>query len=582
MHGLNEVGCKAHAWPPQQALWNHFAFGGSLIKVSELVQEESMFTRLWESLFSESQQKTGGPHLRAKPGIETLEDRNLMAVTYHGGALLPNVEVQALYYGSDWTYNSTYYNQAAYLDGFLNNVVHGPYMDMLGKAGYGVGHGSFTSGRFDGVNIDKTKFLTDGQLRTDLQTWISAGLLSTPDANRLYVLFVEDNVAVSNGSETSQKNFLGYHGAFAGKDALGHAADIHYAVIPYPGGSIGNGSLSWLSTLGTLTEVTSHELAEAVTDPNVNYKSLGWYDTTNNGEVGDIVVGQTVFLDGYAVQRIADKNDQAMTPAGATAATPVTFVLQTNGYLYKHTSAGWTFLASGIASVSDQGIDNYGRALVDVVTTGGLAYEFHEGGSWTYLWSGAKSAKAGQGVSYLLFTDGSLYEYKDAKGSWTFIDSGITAIDAGTDRTGVNMVDVIFSWGGAYEHSDANGWYYLGSGVKAVSAGQQGISDILFTNGWAYWFNEATGGFSFLGSNVAAVTTGTDQYGNYMIELLYNGGALYEYRVGQGWRYLDSWVASVSKARAGLVDVVFTWGDAYDHDAYGYWHYLTGSVLAAA
>jgi hypothetical protein len=46
------------------------------------------------------------PHARsarkARPSLEGLEDRDLMSVTPHGGAILPHVEVQALYYGSNW------------------------------------------------------------------------------------------------------------------------------------------------------------------------------------------------------------------------------------------------------------------------------------------------------------------------------------------------------------------------------------------------------------------------------------------------------------------------------------------------
>jgi hypothetical protein len=49
------------------------------------------------------------------------------------------------------------------------------------------------------------------------------------------------------------------------------------------------------------------------------------------GEVGDLSANQTVFLNGFAVQRIADQNDQAMTPLGATDAQPVDFVLKTDG-----------------------------------------------------------------------------------------------------------------------------------------------------------------------------------------------------------------------------------------------------------
>ena len=47
---------------------------------------------------------------RFLPTLECLEDRLVPTVTYHGGTLLPHVEVQGMYLGSDWYNNSTYYN----------------------------------------------------------------------------------------------------------------------------------------------------------------------------------------------------------------------------------------------------------------------------------------------------------------------------------------------------------------------------------------------------------------------------------------------------------------------------------------
>jgi hypothetical protein len=506
----------------------------------------------------------------------------MLSVTNHGGSLLPHVEVQALYYGQDWYNNSTYYNQTGSLEGYLNGIVNSSYMDMLANAGYGVGRGSFSTGAIDLANINKSQYLTDGALRQALQADILNGTLQQPDANRLYIIFVEDNVAVSNGSENSQNDFLGYHGAFLGQNSSSQAVDIHYAIIAYPGGSIGNASFGWLSSLGGLTEVASHELAEAVTDPNINYRTKGWYDDTLDGEVGDIVNSQTVYLNGYAVQRIADANDQAMTPAGATADTVESFVLQTNGNLYVHSAAGLTYLDSGIASVSDQAIDNHGHAMVDVVTTDGSAYEYHEGDGWKFLANNAVAAKAGQGVSYVQFGDGTLSEYKDAADSWTYLNNNVSRIDAGTDRFGFNMVDVIFNGGGAWEYSDTSGWHFLASGVQSISAGQQGISDFVLAGGAAYWYNEATGASVYLDGNVAQVSAGTDASGNFMIDLRYTNGNVWEYRVGSGWSYLDGGVQSISKGRAGLVTLVFSSGDAYDHDAAGNFSYLTGNTQAVA
>jgi hypothetical protein len=519
---------------------------------------------------------------RVRPEFERLEDRRVMSVTYHGGALLAHPEVQALYYGSDWSTNTSYYNQTGYLENYLRSVVSGSYMDMLATAGYGVGRGSFDQGRIGLANINKTQPLTDGQLRTALQQYIFSGALKSPDANRLYVIFVEDNVEVTTNFGNSVQNFLGYHGAFAGTDASGRAASIRYAVIPYPGGSVGNARISWLSTLDGLTEVTSHELAEAATNPDNGLGRLSWYEDSSGEEVGDLVNGQVVYLNGYAVQRIADRNDQAMTPAGAAPLTPASFVLQSNGSLWEHTAAGWTFVSSGVASVGDQAIDNHGRATVDFVTTGGSAYEYHDGGSLVYLAGGVRSARAGQGVSYLLFGDGSLYEYNDATHGWTYLDNNVAAIDAGTDRLGVNMVDVVFTWGDAYSDSDSSGWHFLGSNVRSASAGRQGYSELLLTNGNAYSYSEASNSSSFLGSKVAAVTAGTDPAGNLMIDLVFQGGSAYEWRAASGWTHFADGVLWLSKGRAGLVDVVFSSGAASEHDAAGVWRSLLTSGGRAA
>src|SRR5207249_983376 len=114
--------------------------------------------------------------------------------------------------------------------------------------------------------------------------------------------------------DNSVQDFMGYHTAFAGTDSTGRAQVIHYAVVPYPGGSVGNTSLSWLPSFNDLTEVTSRELADAITDPNLGYNTMGWYDDTLHGEAGDLCNGLTVYLAGYAVQRIAEQHDHPMTP----------------------------------------------------------------------------------------------------------------------------------------------------------------------------------------------------------------------------------------------------------------------------
>jgi hypothetical protein len=118
-----------------------------------------------------------------------------------------------------------------------------------------------------------------------------------------------------DNNTTSISNFAGYHAAFGGRTASGYLADIHYAVIAYAGGY--NAIFPGLTPFGSMTLTASHEIAEAATDPNVNYRALGWYDDYNGGEIGDINRYEAL-LNGYVVQSVINKYDVAYIPYGAT------------------------------------------------------------------------------------------------------------------------------------------------------------------------------------------------------------------------------------------------------------------------
>src|SRR5205085_5523637 len=129
---------------------------------------------------------------------------------------------------------------------------------------------------------------------------------------------------------------------------------------------------------------------------------------------------------------------------------------------------------------------------------------------WQFLSSGVKDARAGQGVSFVLLRDGRLLEYRDADAWWSgTLASGVASIDAGTDRTGVNMVDVIFASGVLSEYSVSSGWHSLCSGAQSVSAGALGVTVALLKDGRAYTFLETAGSWTYLGSNIAGVAAGT-------------------------------------------------------------------------
>ncbi len=562
---------------------------------------------------------------QARPRLECLEAREVPTVTPHGGAVLPNVQVQALYLGSDWVNSPTYYQQSRTLDNFLGQTVNSSYMDTLHNAGYGVGRGNAYTGAYWPANIDHTQYLTDSTIRSDLYAAINGHLLLPPGpgglgGNNLYVVFVQDNVAVQAGFtdktnsryQNSVQDFLAYHGAFgATLPAYGglfwYSADIHYAIVTYPGGSIplssgtaANLGRSWLNAQDTLTLSASHELAEAVTDPNIGYKTLGWNDDSY-GEIGDIVNASTVYLNGYAVQREADQNDQAMTPAGARPVNPVNFLLDNSGHLYAGSGSNLTAVPTPhgrynyprVNYMSDQGIDNYGQAMIAVVLSDGSAWEYHAGSStpWTYMDSGVKTARAGQGVSYLLYNYGTVGEYKDwgngTLGTLTKIDTSGAAvsIDAGTDQYGVSMMTEVWSHNPSsytygYEISDSTGWHFLGTGVSTLSAGQQGNIGILYRSGNATLYNEASNSFTSKAWNIAQFTVGTDENGNVEFDMLDNNGTVSQYSTADGWSSVYG-ASSISKAHAGVMDAIFSgvYAEAYTPSG---WQWLGSNAGAAA
>jgi hypothetical protein len=253
----------------------------------------------------------------ARPWVEALEDREVPTVSFFGGNVLPQVQAQALYLGNEFS-SAPANAETATLDAFLKDLTGGPYMQALAGAGYHVGPGSAVAGAVDSTSLAAGSTISDAFIRARLQADVSRGLLQAPNANTLYVVYVEPDVAVNlgPGQGTTQQGILGYHTAFVGANG----APIRYAVVVSPGGAAHNSVLPEATTaVDQMTAVTSHEVAEAVTDPdvnsNVNNGRLGWFDP-QRGEIGDVEENNPsafVRLDGHLVQEVADQNDQLLS-----------------------------------------------------------------------------------------------------------------------------------------------------------------------------------------------------------------------------------------------------------------------------
>jgi hypothetical protein len=521
-----------------------------------------------------------------KPNLETLEDRIVPAFTYGGGPLLTNVAVQGIYLGSDWS-NTAAGNpnpaSTSYFDGYLKYMVSSPFMTMLHVDGYNVNKGTFAPGVIDPVSLTqrtRSVFLTDSQIQSDVQAEITANKVQQPGANSLYVVFVEDNVPVETTyGANSIHNFSGYHSMFVGTNSSGQLENIYYAVIPTPGGSVGNVYGVQTNTVTQAQEMTivgSHEVAEAATDP---IPGLGWYDFTNIGEVGDLTKGQYYFLHGYAMQRIAAKNDQAMTPAGAAPLTPETFILEKNGNLYEHTSSGNTLVASGVASITNQTFSLFGRAIVDYVDTSGNGWSYDDvnGNLEIQNTANVKQVVDSQGTDFILLTNGTLIEqtlvpgnFPSILGPWSdkTVATNVVSISGGTDVYGLADVAYVTSTGAAYEYSLLGSHQIAASGVASVSAGQGGQVGVVLTTGQANLWTQAGNKTTMLAaSGVKQLTLGTAANGATLVERLDTNGNLWEYDNGtaNAPTQINSNVASISDARLGVVDAIMSNGTAQEH-----------------
>src|SRR5258708_2672947 len=129
--------------------------------------------------------------------VEQLESRQLLTVTFHGGALLTAVSAQAVYLGSDWQNTSSLQTQKGQLDQFVSTIVQGSYMDMLTNAGYNVGRGTSTAGAIDNLTLNKTSGITDSQIPSDLNAMITPGQAQAPEPNNHYIGHVEPGAVIT-------------------------------------------------------------------------------------------------------------------------------------------------------------------------------------------------------------------------------------------------------------------------------------------------------------------------------------------------------------------------------------------------
>ena len=220
-------------------------------------------------------------------------------LSYHQGHLLTAVEVYTIFWGTGWLQDPQS-GLIQDLNNFFDFILTSPLMDLLGEysvAGQQIGHGRrvgtkpIITSEPGTVQHDGRMIVTDSEIRTALKGLISHSTVIQPGSNTLYFIYLPPNVVSQDegGSSCTPGGYCGYHDAIDNR--------IFYCVVPYlpcPGCQSGQNQ-----PLDTLTEVSSHELCEAITDPD---PFTGWNDL-KSGEIGDICNFEAAQLGGYNVQK---------------------------------------------------------------------------------------------------------------------------------------------------------------------------------------------------------------------------------------------------------------------------------------
>lgn len=183
---------------------------------------------------------------------------------YYGGPVIANAKVYAVFWGDKVSAETK-----SKIGPFFENMLDSTYMDWLkeydtdrtavdGRRGTGqhIGRGSF-GGSITIQPANSSRSLSDADVQHELDAQIAAGRLPPNDGNSLYMVYFPSGVSISIEGQRSCSSFCAYHEGFKSPR---DGSPVYYGIMPVCGWGCGGG-------FDGLTEVSSHECIEAVTDP---------------------------------------------------------------------------------------------------------------------------------------------------------------------------------------------------------------------------------------------------------------------------------------------------------------------------
>jgi hypothetical protein len=209
-----------------------------------------------------------------------------MAINFtdHGGTLIQFVRVYLIFWGNAWASNPPPTPTTAQVTDAVNRIVSGGYLTGLSQY-RGIGQG-YILGSTTVTSSNPPNGFTDTNVSNFISGLIGAGTIPNLDADNqtLYLVFMPKGISASNSG------FIGEHTYYT--DSSGKR--VHFG---------------WITNNGTLSRVsiiTSHEIAEAMTDPEGS-AILGDPGTCSGGgwcEIGDVCQSTTGTVNGASVQSL--------------------------------------------------------------------------------------------------------------------------------------------------------------------------------------------------------------------------------------------------------------------------------------
>jgi hypothetical protein len=234
-----------------------------------------------------------GPSGRAATGPFKAQPGFTPNLTFHGGTVLTSPAIATIYVGKYWG------TAAGAADVQANDAAakdFGKSALMKVAAQYNTGAATFLG---SAVQASAKKTFTDADIQAAVRAALSSGAVPK-NAQGIYTVVLPPQAVLNLGSGTTSKTGLGgYHGSY--NDGTGKP--VYYAAIVYSD-TQGNGINFDGVSRDALSITESHEWLETMTDPDVNSpiagRKVGWYDDTNNAEIGDEMMpldlqhGQTI------------------------------------------------------------------------------------------------------------------------------------------------------------------------------------------------------------------------------------------------------------------------------------------------